>query len=347
MAEVNHSPRQTKGMHFLPCVMLSRFGEGLGRDAIVWVWDKATGKTWRSKVAATARVNQLYRLPRKAVELLDGQQQLPPRHKGALAWERIFEDIEGNLGPILDRIISTARLPAASSQEMFDLLHAIIICDSRTPARMKEIGRLVEVLLNRGEEIVKGVDPRALDGDLTPHVDVPFDENRHLFLARSTALLEPYYKTISAMGWSLRVSLDGEYVICDYPFRWVFARTPEHDWDSPAPRVPNSMGMFPLSKTLLLTGESTVRGEVRLAGREWVAYHNTDAVLDAERWVYSHSDSFPVMWPPPIAPAYKAIYDDHRQVMDMTRGFFAQLAANGGLPAPSRFELVAPDEREH
>lgn len=233
-------------MHYLPCILLSRFGEGDGRDAVVWVWDKASGKTRRSTAEAEACQNDLYTLPRDAVEALKGDTRLIPRHKGPWAWEEMFQDIEGSLGPLLASITSTARMPAEGSDEMSELLHAIILMQARTPARLREVGLL------------------------------------------------------------------------------------------------NSMGMFPLSKTSLLTGERGMRGRVRPATIEWAAFHNTDALLDAERFVYSHSPTFPVMWPPSAQPVYRAVDDPARPAVKMTPDFFSRLASKGQLQTPTRFEVVNP-----
>jgi hypothetical protein len=41
---VPQKPKDPKKHHYVPCVLLSRFGEGTGRDALIYVWDKQTGK---------------------------------------------------------------------------------------------------------------------------------------------------------------------------------------------------------------------------------------------------------------------------------------------------------------
>jgi hypothetical protein len=218
----------TRRMHYLPCVLLSRFGEGVGREAVVWVWDKDTGKVRRSRVEAEGYQNDLYLLPREAVEAIKDQ-PVPPRYKEAHGWEEMFQAVETSFSRLLDSITSSAHLPDKGSAEMWELLHAILLMSARTPARMSEIRSLTELLYN---QVAKIEDPH--DSDL--QIEVPFKQNRHIFLGQAMRSIEPLYEVIKGMGWSLRVTLGTEYVIGDYPLRWVFARSPDSEFDSPVPK---------------------------------------------------------------------------------------------------------------
>jgi len=41
--------------HYLPCMLLSRFGEGKGRKAKVWMWDNSNSNSTSAKVSTSPK----------------------------------------------------------------------------------------------------------------------------------------------------------------------------------------------------------------------------------------------------------------------------------------------------
>jgi hypothetical protein len=153
---------------------LSRFGEGTGREANVWAWDKETGKVEQRSVNAVAYQNNLYRPPQAALDQL-GLAASAQAGEGIdpYLWERLFADADRVLGNMLMAVTSRVTLPPAGSQGMADLLRMVILLDSRTPAKMDMVRQLEEFMTNLMAKVAAHNDPSLFGEEGAPDVEVP------------------------------------------------------------------------------------------------------------------------------------------------------------------------------
>ena len=150
MAKRSHG--ESRKHHFVPCALLSKFGDGAGRDALVWVWDKATGSVWRSKVEAIAVQNDLYTLPPE-LELPDLPEWFPDKYEGPQGLEKNFADIEGILGALIDRAARTLEVFEAGSDVLDFVLRTLVLLEFRTPSHLETARQQMELVANLAAEI--------------------------------------------------------------------------------------------------------------------------------------------------------------------------------------------------
>jgi hypothetical protein len=330
----------TVKQHYVPCVLLSRFGVGDGRDALVWVWDKQTGRTWQSKVGAVAFKNDLYTLPAEAADQVEVPDRFPKKYRGARTWESIFQDLEAAFGHVVDLVQTKLALPPSKSESFDLLLRMLVILEMRTPAHIELMRQQTEFLYNVRARMEKNEHSEvAANGEEYGFV-LPFDENKHILFAQSMQQWEQIVGLHHRRNWSLWVSLDADYVISDYPVSRCFARTPNNPFDSPAPAVANTLFMLPLGHGLMMAGDDKLPAATRLANPRLAAYHNSLSLMYAERFIYTCLDRFPVLWWEGSSHALGTIQSEQSIIATIDRTEFSRLASSGNLKKPRRWGVV-------
>ena len=346
--------KDTVKQHYVPCVLLSRFGVGAGRDALVWVWDKQTGRTWQSKVSAVAFQNDLYTLPQEALDQIEEPDWFPEEYRGALSWESMFKDLEGSFGQVVDLVEDSLTLPPADSDALDLLLRMLVMFEMRTPAHIESMRQQTELFHNMLAEVEMNKHPELCEEGKRPRFVIPFDENKHILFAQSMQHLDEVVRLHRGRNWSLWVSQDTDLVITDYPVSRCFARTPDDPFQNPAPATPNSLFMLPLGRGMLMAGDDRLCAATRLADPRLAAYHNSLCMVNAERFIYTFGDSFQALWWQGSGHAFPTIQDDQSVIVTVDRDEFARLSHSGSLNKPRRWgvhgggalqELVPPEHR--
>jgi len=327
-----------KRHHYIPCMLLSRFGEGSGRDAKVWVFDKSTGDIRHQKVQNVAYEKFLYRVPASVVEK-DAALGLPKHMLHVDGMEDVFQLQEDVANGILDAMEAKARLPEDAEMEF--LLWFVLMLESRNPEQLERIRQIDELTLNAHARVAAHNDP-TLFGGRAPDIAMPFDENRHILVGHALKLSEDLLPYMRARKWTLRVStsMRGGLVCGDVPLN-ISLTVPRRGFHhNPAHAVNRTMVSVPLSSSLLLTGEFEGKGGVAAADERWVGYANAVAFSRAERFVYSRSRDFPIMLLPSLVPVRDAVNGIFPVIPFDAEGFSAK-AKDGRFKRPR--QLVNPD----
>jgi len=230
----------------------------------------------------------------------------------------------------------------------------LVIFEMRTPAHMELMRQQVELFSNMWAKIEVDRHPDAPEAGTTPRLTLPFDQNKHILFAQSMQHWEQIVELHHRRNWSLWVSPDVDFVIADYPVSRCFARPPNHPFDSPAPATPNTLFMLPLGRGLMMAGDDKLRGATRLAPPRLAAYHNSLSLANAERFIYTFRDSFPVLWWEGSGYALQVIRGEQSVIISVDRREFTRLAQLGELKKPTRWgvhcegelaDLVPPEHR--
>ncbi|MFA5843693.1 MAG: DUF4238 domain-containing protein [Coriobacteriia bacterium] len=332
---------QPKKHHYVPCVLLSRFGDGEGRNTLIWVWDKQTGKVRRTSVNDAAHEKHLYRVPREDCALiadLPGMRSLPEEYQGELGWEHMFADIEGIFGTLLDSMSENLRIPERGSDDWRFLLHTFFLLSARTPAKMEEARVVGELTLNMFAqlEVNRSDDPERE----APRYEMPFRENSHILLAHTLLSMEPVVALLAERNWSLRVVNDpANFILTDYPVSYSFARPSRNEFDSAAPATKNTLATLPLSRNMLLVGEFEVPSGMRMGDARWVGYQNNLAFTLAERFLFTREDRFDCLTDFERLPAYASIYGSEERLVTITPELFRSMHEKGALEKPVRMTV--------
>ena len=333
--------------HYLPCMLLSRFGEGKGRKAKVWMWDKQTGTVARVTVEKVAFEKNLYTLPTEVVGKLSkaDRKQLPKGWDDEVAFERMFGFVETDLAKILDLMQEHKSIPPKGTPELDNLIVALVLFDLRTPAKLEEARVLTESTMNLWAKEVMDADPEWEGKPFSP-ISVPFKSNSHKLLMQVLDAYKPLVELMRERNWSIRISDRDDLAISDHPVNITFARQPERPGASAAPAERQTIVMFPLAQDMLLTGEYEVESAEYDGDERFMAYQNTVTLAYAERYVFTRNDSFPMLSDGKRLPAYEAMYESDEHVFTMTPSLFATGVKDGRVRKPKRLSIngVPADE---
>lgn len=327
-----------KKHHYLPCMLLSRFGEGDGRKAQVWMWDKKTGAVRRVRVEDVGFQKNLYRLPSEVLEKLtdEDRETLPEGWDDEVAFERMFGFVENDLAKILDLMNESKTVPPEGTPALDNLIVALVLFDLRTPAKMEEARVLTETTVNLIAKDMMDLDPSWQGKTFSP-VSVPFKTNSHKLLGLALAAgYEPLVTLMRERKWSMMVAACGDFAIADHPVNITFARPHDGEFTHAAPAVPETIVMFPVADDTLVVGEFEMSSGVYEADERWVGYQNTVALGNAERYLFTRKDSFPMLTDGKNLPAYEAVYESDEQVFTMTPELFAKAVKDGRIRSPRR-----------
>lgn len=340
--------------HYVPCVLLSRFGCGEGRDAVVWVWDKATGRVWDSTVEQVAFQNDLYTLPQEALDAFDEPDWYPSRYRGAQGLEAVFADMEGLFGQLLQATKQRLALPTEGTPELDFYLRMLTLLEQRTPANIEANRQLAELVYNISALVEANRAGASPEPRHHPGLVLPFDENKHILLAQSMTHWDEIVAAQRSRRWSLWYSGDAEFVVSDCPVCRSFARRPENPLDGPAPGTRHTLFTLPLGHDLVMMGDNVLPAGTRIATQKLVAYCNGLAVQNAERFIYTRSEAFKILWYESPGYAFKVINSDDSAALTIDARSFERLVKDGTLKSPRRWgmhgggelqELVPPENR--
>lgn len=336
LAAYNHSmANETVRQHYVPCALLSRFGNGEGRESVVYVWDKFTGRQWESAVRSIAVQNDLYTLPQDAVDAFSPPAWYPEKYQGARGLEAMFADMEGILAQVLDAVERKLGLPPAGTVELEHLVRMLVLLELRNPAHIETNRQTAQLLYNMSALCEANRNGTSSEG--LPDFMMPFDENKHILLAQSLLHWDDIVEAHRIRKWSLWYSDSDDVIIGDCPTCRCFARRPKQPLDSPAPAVPNSLYVLPLGSRLLMTGDDGLSCGTRIADTKTVAYCNNLAVDSAERFVYSRGAAFPLLWYEGDKFAYQAITSREAVILRIDAESFASLVKDGVFKKPRRW----------
>lgn len=336
-------PNDPKRHHYVPCVLLSRFGEGEGRDALIYVWDKQTGKVRRTNANDAAHENNLHRIPDEDYALIadsPNMRSLPERYQGVLGTEYLFADIEGMLGELLTKMTTRLHMPERGSEDWLFLLYAFVHLWVRTPAKMEEVRVMMELDMNMLAQLEVN---RSDNPDReAPLYELPYKENRHILLANSMLHMQPLVEVLAQRHWSLLSAPLGttDFILTDYPVAYSFARGTVTEFDVAAPAVKNTLATLPLARNLLLVGEYETPSGVRLANDRWVGYHNNIAFTKAERFLFTHQEHFVCLTDfIERRTAYPSVNGTAEQLVTITPDIFQKMHEQGAMQKPVRMTV--------
>ncbi len=243
-------------------MLLKRFGDGVGRDAYVFVTDAQTGTSRRQRVRNVAREKDLYALDNELLEHVSGD-GVPSKYQGRDGFETFLGDIEHLVGPTLDHIESSRGLPTDF--------------DERAVLRM-----FLARLLCLNQRYMRHL--YGLSG--TP---VSFDSARVRVIGVALHHYEAFVAFLDHCALKLYDFREvGPVLACgDLP---LFSVPPRDGVEGGSARI-----MLPLTSDLLLIAEEASCDEVHHADMELAGYANAHALFLAQREVYSRQPGFPVM----------------------------------------------------
>jgi hypothetical protein len=103
-----------------------------------------------------------------------------------------------------------------------------------------------------------------------------------------------------------------------------------------------------------MTGDDTLPAGTRIATKKLVAYCNGMAVKNAERFIYTRSQAFTILWYERPGYAFRVINSDDSAVLTVDPRSFERLVKDGTFRRPRRWgmhgggelqELVPPENR--
>ncbi len=298
--------------------------------------------------------NDLYTLPPEALDAFSSPDWYPDKYQGAQGLEAVFADMEGLFGQLLRATKQRLVLPPEGTPELDFYLRMLTLLEQRTPANIEANRQMAELVYNISAlvEANREGSPRKQG----QHADLvlPFDENKHILLAQSMSHWDEIVAAQRQRRWSLWYSGDAEFVASDCPVCRCFARRPENPLDGPAPGTRHTLFALPLGHDLVMTGDDTLPAGTRIATKKLVAYCNGMAVKNAERFIYTRSQAFTILWYERPGYAFRVINSDDSAVLTVDPRSFERLVKDGTFRRPRRWgmhgggelqELVPPENR--
>lgn len=292
-----------KKHHYIPQFYLAGFTPTGSREDKVYVLDLQTGRQRPSSPSETGFENYFYKLE------FEGDQ--------AFSLEQVLSKIEGEVSIILRATEETGNMPIGD--DYLKLMIFLAIMAVRVPGWLsrvdnffeqisKKMMRLVVAKKERWESTVArmkadGIDvgdakwekmKASVEGD---EFNVKMNQNYRMFLMMNS--LYALTDILANRKWTVWTAPAGSkgFICSDRPLSCGWLVPPPIKRLSPAPGMPNTFMMFPLSKRRVIHGIFEAQLPPKLIDPISVGQVNIYTALFAHRFVYSTGPDFEVTLP--------------------------------------------------
>jgi hypothetical protein len=283
--------------HYIPAFLLAGFTQTGSKDDQLCVTDFKDGKEFRSTPLTTGFQRDFHTV--ESTELAPDYLE-----------NQVLAKIEGQVAPIINSLLKSHVMPMGNDGG--ELLHFLCLLMVRTPkARAINdngadwLEKLALRTALQSEDRWTQIQTYMRDNGV-PEQEVPsYDEitetltnDRFTFkldqnsqLSLMIQLADELVPSLTSRKWSVLVSPEGEFVCTDHPVTCAFTKPVPAIW-TPAPGLPNTEVVCPISRHVCLLGSLSVPGKTVELPRNWVAYYNGRTLTGLARFAYSAVESF-------------------------------------------------------
>jgi hypothetical protein len=292
-------PQITRNQHFVPRFLLAGFTASLTREDRLWVTDLKTDRGWPDKPAKAGYKRKFYDIQKAGLE--------PDFFDKA-----INDEIDALAAPIIRNVIDLGLIPARNSEEYEILISFVALLASRVPAMrtmldaaIDDLGKFLFEQDTKTPERwnrLRGRFEKDTNQEGLSYEDAGcvVEENSVSFTLHQNSHVGMIWKTVEAIlpcllerNWAILTSSSGSLICSDNPVSVSITSGGMTGWYQPGFGVEGAEVTVPLNRYTLLRGAFEPQRTQTDITRRQVAYYNSLRIIQAERFLYANSASFP------------------------------------------------------
>lgn len=285
--------RFSRRHHYVPKFYLAGFMASATKADLLWVFDKKTNKSWKSKPGNAAFERDFFRadLPGLSPDI----------------FENALSEFESKASGVLKDLIRTVSMP--SGESFIILMNLIALMATRIPGfrhaiaePLSDISKFILKMLVSSPDKFKALVRKMKRNGFNTLENVPYSRVKEFVESDE-------YEISVSRGWLIRYQLESAGFIVPLLFKrnWTLAFIDNSEfsfitsdrpvvlmWAKPMPRswspgfaLPDTKLIFPLGKRLVLLGRFEGFSQIVKATMSQVAAINSSIRIFSERYIYS------------------------------------------------------------